>query len=377
MQHRIMSAVLCLFMFLAAASSGPGGQKDQPLVFRSHVVNDTQFMGMEVLRMLIPRDWVFDGGLIWNFSKNPPEPFIVYTVTSPDGTSVLQQFPQMNMSWSQDQMMQSSNAQAGFTIMQPMGAIDFLKNVFIPQVRRGVSGLKFLGSQPLPEVARNALAMSNMTMQIYGSISPFTFPYELRADAGSVGIEYVLNGRRVTEEFVATVNYNISILPTMSGMNAQSVGWTPVVLSIRAPAEEMAAKTRLFQISLISCRPNPVWNVSYTRLCAIVTRDKLRRQQEIFARYQQIRKTLQECDDIIMQTYENRSASQDRMFDKYTQVNRGVETYIDPVNNLNVNIPTGYDNVWTNGLDYVFTDSPSFNPNSIAAGNWQQMTRKP
>ncbi len=377
MERKIPLALFCLVMLLAAASAGPGGQKDQPLLFRSHVVNDTQFMGLEVLRMLIPKDWVFDGGLIWNFSKNPPEPFTVYTVTSPDGASVLQQFPHLNMSWSQDQMLQSSNAQAGLTIMQPMGALDFLKNVFIPQVRQGVGGLKVLGSQPLPELAKQALAMNNMTLQIFGGISPFTFPYEIRADAGSVGIEYVQNGRRVTEEFVATINYFISSMPTMSGMNVQSVSWTPVVLSIRAPAEEMAAKTRLFQISLLSCRPNPVWNVSYTRLCAIVTRDKLRQQQEIFARYQQIHKTLQECDDIIMQTYENRSASQDRMFDKYTQVNRGVETYIDPVNNRNVNIPTGYDNVWTNGLDYVFTDSPGFNPNSISTGNWQQMTRKP
>ncbi len=64
------------------------------------------------------------------------------------------------------------------------------------------------------------------------------------------------------------------------------------------------------------------------------------------------------------------------MFDSYSQAYRGVDTYVDPVNNWNVQLPTGYDNAWTNGSDYVFSDSPSFNPNVISTGNWQQMTRK-
>ena len=64
------------------------------------------------------------------------------------------------------------------------------------------------------------------------------------------------------------------------------------------------------------------------------------------------------------------------MFDNYSQAYRGVDTYVDPVNNWNIELPTGYDNAWTNGSDYVFSDSPSYNPNVSATGNWTQMTRK-
>jgi hypothetical protein len=389
-------AVPGVVLFLAAAFSLPalqGGQPQsqpqsqpqgqpqgqplsQPLVFRNQIVMDPQGLGLEVFRMLVPRDWIFNGGITWNFAKNPPEPFTVFTVTSPDGGSVIQQFPHMNMYSSQDPQSQYSFAQMGSTIMQPMGALDFLQRVFIPQARQEVSDMKVVETQPLPALAQQALAINNLTLNLFGQISPFTFPYETRADSGRVKVEYTQNGRRVIEDFTSTITYFITNTPTMSGTYAQSVSWTPSVTSFRALAEEMPTKIRLFQISIYSRFNNPVWNVSYTRLCAIVTREKLRQQQAIFARYQQIHKTLEETNDIIWQTYQNKSAAQDRMFDSYSQAFRGVDTYVDPVNNWNVQLPTGYDNAWTNGTDYVFSDSANFNPNVISTGNWQQMTRK-
>lgn len=165
-------------------------------------------------------------------------------------------------------------------------------------------------------------------------------------------------------------------MSTMSGTYIQIVNWGPSVFSFRALAEEMPAKIHLFQISMYSRLDNPAFNVGYTRLCAIITRENLRQQQAIFARYQQIRQTLQETSDIIWQTYQNRSASQDRIFERYSEALRGVDTYIDPVNNWNVQLPTGYSNAWTNGTDYVFSDSPSFNPGAVFGGSWQQMNRK-
>lgn len=348
----------------------------QPLVFRNQVVFDQQFMNMEAFRFLVPKDWNFSGGITWNFTKNPPEPFTIYTVTSPDGSSVIQQFPRVNLFWSQNQMSVATYVQLGATIMQPVGAIDFLQRVFIPQARPGVTGFKVLEAQPLPALAQYSLQISNMTLNLFGQISPFNFTYDNRADSGRVQVEYVQNGRRVIEDFTATLNYFIANMPTMSGMYVPDISWSASITSFRAPAEEMPAKVRMFQISLYSRYDNPSFNVGYTRMCAIITREKLRQQQAIFARYQQIRQTLAECDDIIMQVYQNKSASFDRMFDNYSQALRGVDTYVDPVNNWNIELPTGYDNAWTNGTDYVFSDSPSYNPNVSTGGSWTQMTRR-
>jgi hypothetical protein len=225
-------------------------------------------------------------------------------------------------------------------------------------------------------VAQQALAVTNLTLNLFGQISPPNAPYQTQADAGRVKVEYTANGRRIVEDFAVIVTYYITNSSTLSGMVVPSVSWSPTVVSFRSPAEEMPAKIRTFQIALMSRYDNPVWQVSYTRLCALVTREQLRQQQAIFARYQQIRKTLEECNDIIWQTYQNKSAAQDRMFDSYSQALRGVDTYVDPVNNWNVELPTGYDNAWTNGTDYVFSDSAGFNPNTLSSGNWQKMTPK-
>ncbi|MEN6311332.1 MAG: hypothetical protein ABFD80_07325, partial [Acidobacteriota bacterium] len=300
--------ILLVILVVASAFPQTGGPGNQPLVFRNQVIMDPQGLGLEAARLLVPKGWVFDGGITWNCSKNPPEPFVAYTVTSPDGASVIQQFPHLNMFWSQDQAMSYSYAQSGWTILQPMGALDFLQRVFIPQARQGVSDVKVVETQPLPSVAQQASAENNLTLNLFAQISPYQNPYETRADAGRVKVEYTLNGRRMVEDFTATITYFITALGTMSGTYAQNVSWSPVVNSFRAPAEEMPARIRLFQISVLSRFNNPVWRVSYTRLCAIVTREQLRQQQAIFARYQQIHKTLEECNDIIWQTYQNRSA---------------------------------------------------------------------
>jgi hypothetical protein len=353
----------------------PAVAPSQPLVFRNQIVFDQQFMNLEAFRLLVPKDWIFNGGITWNFAKNPPEPYTIYTVTSPDGGSVIQQFPRVNFFSSTNQMSLAAQAQAGITIMQPLGAIDFLQRVFIAQARQGVSDLKVLETQPLPALAQYNLRVSNMLTTLFGQISPFTFAYENRVDSGHVKVEYTQNGRRIVEDFTANIGYFITNMPVM-GMPLQQVNWWANVSSFRAPAEEMPAKVWMFQIAVYSRFDNPVFNVSYTRLAALVTREQLRQQQAIFARFQQIHKTLEETNDIIWQTYQNRSESYDRMFDNYSQANRGVDTYVDPVNNWNIELPTGYDNAWTNGSDYVFSDSPSYNPNISSTGNWTQMTRK-
>jgi hypothetical protein len=379
--------ILGLSIFIWAAPAGrqapaqaqPGqaspAQAAASLVFRNQVVFDQQGLGLEYLRMLVPKDWAFAGGLMWDFMKNPPAAALAFTVTSPDGNSVIQQFPYLLLYWSPDQTLQYSFAQMGNTIAQPLGAIDFLQGYFIPQVRQGVTGLKVLETQPLPDVAQRLLATTSLTLNLFAQISPLP-PAETRADAGRVKVEYTYNGRRYIEDFGVGITYSISASPTLSGMTVPSIQWSPVVTSFRAPAEEMPSRIRQFQIALTSRVDNPVWTVAYTRLCAVVTREQLRQQQAIFARYRQIHQTLEECNDIVWQTFQNKAAADDRMYQSYSEALRGVDTYLDPVNNTNVELPTGYANAWTNGTDYVFSDSPGFNPNTLSTGNWQRMTPK-
>jgi len=373
--------VLNLFMLVGMAmvffsETQVYGQKGQPLIFRRHAVLDQQLLGMEIFRMLVPKDWKFEGGSSWNYGVSPPELITAYTVSSPDGHSVIQQFPPIRMYWAPDQMLQSTQMQLGYGIMQPVPASDFLQRIFIPQVRQGVSDLKIVETQPLPEMAQSALALSQLSYHLYNQILPLSFVPDERADAVRVKVEYSHGGRKMVEDFTTVIIYSFTNVPTLYGAYVQTVSWRPAVFSFRAPAEEMAEKVRLFQISLYSRFENPVFNVTYIRLCAVITRENIQHQQAILARYQQIRQTLSETNDMVWQSYQNRSAGRDRMFENYTQAYRGMESYYDPVNRWNVSLPAGYENAWTNGTDYVFSDTPNFNPGAVLSGSWQRMERK-
>jgi len=349
----------------------------QPLVFRAHIVMDEQGFGYEVFRMLVPKDWTFTGGLAWNFSKIPPDARVAYAISSPDGFSFFEKTAPMTYLWSQDPNMNYTYAQAGTPVMQTQGAAEYLQNFYIARARSGVSDLKVVETQPLPGLAQHMLAIGNMQLNIFNQISPPKAPIETRADSARVKVEYAWNGRRMVEEFICSVSYIITYTATMYG-SVSLVNWVAQVESFRAPADEMTSKIRLFQTMIFSRVDNPVWSVNNIRLAAVISREQLRHQQGIFARLRQIRETQSEISDIISQTYQNKSQAQDRMFDNYTQALRGVETYLDPVNSRNVELPSGFGNVWTNGSDYILSDSSGYNPNVAGAGGgtWTQMNRK-
>jgi hypothetical protein len=346
-----------------------------PLVFRGHAVVDTQGFGSEVFRMLIPKDWTFSGGLAWDMTKIPPDAKIAYTVSSPDGLSALDKTAPMTFLWSQDPSMNYTYAQAGTPVMQPMGAADYLRAYYIPRTRSAVTGLRAVETQPLPGLAQHMLALGNMQLSLFHQISPPRTPIETRADSARVKVEYEWQGRRTVEDFTCTVTSVIAYTATMYGA-VPLINWVAQVESFRSPTDEMPSRIRLFQTMIYSRVDNPRWTVDNIRLAAIINREQLRHQQAIFARLRQIRETQSEISDIVWQAYKDRSQAQDRMFDNYTQALRGVDTYVDPVNSRDVELPSGFGNVWTNGTDYILSDSAGYNPNAELNGTWTQMNRK-
>jgi len=346
------------------------------LLLRKQAVVDQQGFGCEVFHMLVPKDWDFQGGVAWDVSRFPPEAKASYRVTSPNGRAVIERSPYLNMYWSPDPMMQQSFAANGATILQPMQADAFLRNLYLRHFRPDASGGKIVDSQPLPELAQRSLQINQYLMGIFGQISPFQFPFELRSDSARVRFQYTQGGRQVAEDVTATIDYFISTTAGLYG-TVQSVSWSPSITSFRAPVEEFDQHAPAYKIVISTYWDNPRWAVEYTKLGATLTRDQLRQQQAIFNRMQQIHRTQEEVSDMIYEGYQRRSAAYDHIFDNYIQSLRGLQTYADPVNQLNVELPTGYDNAWTNGSDYVLSDAPGFDPNLGSTQTWHRMDRQP
>ena len=375
MKKPIWLAVVFLFGITCSAGIAASAQ-NQTLALRKHIVIDRNGFGYEAFRLLVPKPWHFKGGVSWDYNKFPPEASTAFTITSPDGESVLEQFPHINLSWSQDPTMQLSYSGAGMEILQPMGAIEFIKNFFIPRFRSNVSGLKVIQTQNLPELAEQSRDLAQLQLNIFGQISPFQFPYELRAEAGRLKMRYIQGGKKIIEDASVTITYMITQMPTMYGTIVSGVTWIPIVTSFKAPAKEIDNRIKIFKIITDSRKDNPVWAENCVKLSATVTRDQLRHQRAIFNRMQQISRTQSEIGDMLMDSYQKRNDAYDRIFDNYSQAIRGVDSYMDPINNWKIELPTGYDNAWTNGSDYIISYDPGFNPNVGSTQDWQRMSRQ-
>ncbi len=293
-------------------------------------------------------------------------------MTSPDGAAVFEQFPHVSLFWSEDPMLQQSHAQQGMEIMPPASAEQALRELYIPNYRPEATQVEVLETQPLPALAKQAVGWGQVMLQIFGSISPFTFRYEVQADAARAKFRYAIAGKPVIEDVTLTINYFTAYMPTTYG-TVPPITWSAAPTSFRASEGEIDKYIQTFRVIAASRRDNPAWHEYTTKLAAVITREQLRQQRAIFERLQQIRKTQPETSDIIMQVYERRNQAYDRIFENYSRSLRGIETYSDPVSSQQVELPTGFDHVWSNGSDYVLSNEPGFDPNTGSSQIWREM----
>lgn len=280
------------------------------------------------------------------------------------------------MFWSQDQGLRYSYSQTGFEILQPMNALDFLKNYFIPRYRSGASSLTIKQSEQLGDLAQQTNELTQYQMNIFSRISPFQFPFEIQADAAHIKVEYTRSGTRIVEDLTVSISYMIAYFPNMYGDSVGATTWIPTVTSFKAPKNTMNEHVKIFKIISDSRKDNPKWAEDYVKLSATITRDQLRQQSAIFNRMQQISRSRSEMSDMIMDSYEKRNAAYDRIYDNYSQAIRGVDTYRDPINDWEIDLPTGYDKAWTNGSEYIFSDDANYDPNIGSNKDWQKMQRQ-
>ncbi len=90
-----------------------------------------------------------------------------------------------------------------------------------------------------------------------------------------------------------------------------------------------------------------------------------------------ISQTNSQISDMIMDSYNQRQATMDRLSNQFSQAIRGVDEYSDPLSGRDVELPGGYGHAWSNALgEYIVTDDPNFNPNIGSNATWELMQRK-
>jgi len=331
---------------------------------------DKQGIGIEAFRMLIPSDWQFEGGVRW-VMDNPAMPAVAaFRVTNPKGTEELEVFPNQMFFWTNNQMLLSmfpiGSRYFGSEVRPPVAPTDFLQNILIPRFRGNVANLRVVETKQLPELARQLGA----GMQSQPGVST-------SADGGKVKIEYQRDGRWIEEVIYTVVESFTFPIQTMYGTVANTNWIGDYIFSFKSEKGKLDASSKIFQTMVNSFQLNPQWFSKYSQLTEYLIRNQIQQIQTIGQISRIISQTSDEISDMIMKTYEDRQAAYDRISTDFSQMIRGVEEYYDPVDQKPIELPSGYNRAWTNGLgEYILSDDYSFNPNIGSNQNWQSMERR-
>lgn len=378
MKNRFFTNLLTAFLFIGViigfSSLLYAGKSDNSLSFKRMTVTDDKGFGYKVFEILVPDKWDFSGQVNWQFPGGLPHPVLTWQVSDPDQQVYVQRYPDMIFHWSNDQMMLQTYQANMAPIANPMSASDFLTQMFLPWRNQGQTSQKIISQKELPQLAESWKSIQEyLLLQVYHPISPL--PSRPVFETEAILAELQSGSNRMNEQFIVLIN---RVYLTITGMYGpvHTVAWNAIVTSFMAPEKNKVKMSVPFGIMMRSAKLNPRWGIDCTRLTAVCVRNMLRQQQRIFDAMRKISQTRSDTGDMIMDGWKRRNASMDRVYDKFSDYMRDSEPYHDPVQDMTVDIPNRYENAWTNGLEYVFSENPAFNPNRTSdTRNWTRMDR--
>lgn len=341
----------------------------EPIKFKTFQYIDKEGIGIEAFRMLIPSDWKFDGKIYW-LLDNPAMPAVsAFKVSNTKGLEELEVFPNHAYFWSTNPLTLSlqpvGSRYFGAEVRQPIPPLEFIQNILIPEYRKNVSNLRIIEKQRVPELAQQLVK----TQQAPG----VTFT----ADAGKIKVEYQRNGIWFEEVFFAVIESMTYPIQSIYGVTANTNWFGEYLFSFKAEKGKLDASTKTFQTMVNSFQLNPQWFNKYNQLVEFLIQNQIQRIQAIGQISRIISQTSNEISDMMMQTYQNRQATYDKISENFSQMIRGVDSYYNPIEQKNVELPSGYKTAWTNSLgEYILSDDTSFNPNIGSNVTWQKMELK-
>lgn len=365
--------ILLLILFVSGSLSGANAKPSEEgkfvVKFRSFQYVDKEGIGMEAFRMLIPSDWTFDGKISW-ILDNPAMPAtLAFKVKNPNGTEELEVFPNRMYFWTNNQMHFSlfpiGSRYFGAEVRPVMGAIEFVEHVLIRQTRNDTTDLKIIGKEKVPGLIRQSVS----EYQIQG--------VNTTTDAGKVKIEYIYNGKPFEEIIFAVIESYSYPIQTLYGPVINTNWIADYLFSFKAEKGKLDPSLKTFQTIVNSFQLNPLWFSKYNMLVEYLIRNQIQRINAISEISKIISRTSNEISNMMMESYNNRQEVYDKIAENFSQAIRGVETYYNPIEQRNVELPFGYKSVWVNSLgEYILSDDPTFNPNIGSNLSWEKLEPK-
>jgi hypothetical protein len=332
-------------------------------------IDKQEGMGIEAFRMLIPSDWQFEGGIKWVLD-NPRLPAVAgFRVGNPKGAEEFEVFPTQAFFWTDNETVLSmfpiGSRYFGNEVYPLVKPIEALKQIVIPRFRGNVSNLRTINEKPVPELAEAVGAGTQSQPGVFSS-----------AEAAKIRIEYNLNGMDMEEEIYTVIQSHSFPVQVWGQMRTHTNWYVDYILSFKAEKGKLDANSKTFQTIAYSFELNPLWFSKFIQVVEYLIKNEIHIIKSWGELGRILSQTGSEIRDEDMDRWNQRQAANDKMVDNFCQYIRGVEKYYNPIEEKTVELPSGYQNAWTNSLgDYYVSHSPSFDPNIGSPINWHRIKK--
>ena len=331
---------------------------------------DQQGTGLKAFQMLIPADWGFEGGVQWRMD-NPGMPAVIaFRVSSPQGPEAFEAYPSLPFYWTNNPMVTSmfpiGSRYYGNEVRPPMPALQALEELVIPRyLGQRMGGLEIVERAPLPDLGEQ--------MRAHSPVAP-TVPTQ--SEGARVRIRYRLGQHTIEEDVFGVVEIARTTNPMMMGA-MENVFWAcDYLFSFRARGEHLEALSDVFHTMVGSFRLDPQWYGRVMQMSNYMVQNQIQHIHQIGQLSQMISQTSNQISDMMMDAYNQRQQTLDRLSDQFSQAIRGVDEYYDTAEGHGVELPSGYEHAWSNGIgEYILTNDHNFDPNLESTMNWEHLER--
>ena len=372
----------------SAASAAHGASGSGILLHRVEII-DQQGFGQRILAgsFLAPTGWNAQGFAKWPGKKYvpcKPTPGFLIEAVSADKLTGVQVFPGDSWLWSPNPMLaqqlrqlsQSTHVVTHCEIKPPGTAEAYLREF----LQQGRSPIQIKDSGPLPDAARLAQQVQQLNAQArqqMGMRAPV-----MAIDTARLHLTGDGSGnpsKTPTEGYIETAIVTISH-PTPSGMMVQVN--VPMIVNKFAAQEQWSSWEKLLTAISDSITADAAWQQRVDNFQAGLQRIQNNIDQDDRQTANNISHIQQDANNYayskIRSVQTSSQGAIDRSSHAFALSMNDTQEYHDPATGKTVLGSNQYNHVYSNGQgEYIYSDSPSYDPNATQRGNWQEMQPQP
>ncbi len=336
--------------------------------FKSVSFTDTQGIGSTAFSMLVPSDWQAEGSIDWILDIPAMPVAGDFRAWNPSGHEEFHFFPNQAFFWSNNPMLQQTfpagTRYFGALVKSPEGVLEALVDIALPQFRSNVQSLHVVSRETLPQIKNYFQTGTDPATGVVTS-----------AEGGKIRVEYTLDGVQMEEDFYCVIQSQDIPVPTVYGTTSNLNWYMTYLESFRAEKGKLNPQAKTFQTISYFARTDVNWLNKYNQVVNYLIQQQIQKIQSLGQISSLASQASNDISDANYEAWQQNQNIRDQMGRDFSNSQLNIETYQNPFDGSQVDLPSGYSSVWANSLgEYILSDSSSYNPNTESNLNWQQMT---